>query len=192
MPLVPDGYANVIIPATHSGSVRSAAVTFGVRNDLGALTPQNVADQVWDAFDANLRSLLDDGVTWGPIHVQLGTAGGILSGDGADSDFGGATIDSVLANSAVLVRKQSLSPGRSGRGRYFWPWAAADNVVSEVGEWGAASVANFQSGQEDFLAALTSENLPMVILHSGTGTPVIVSALSTQSLLATQRRRMRP
>lgn len=192
MPEIPEGFANVIIPALHTSGTRPAAVTFGVRNDLGALTPQNVADQVWDAFSTNVLPLLDDQVTWGPIHVQLGVSGGILSGDGADSSVGGAAIDSVSSNTAVLVRKGSLVPGRRGRGRYFWPWAAADNVVSELGIWGAASVANFQGGQEDFLDALGLEQLPMVILHSGAGTPALVSALSTQPLLATQRRRMRP
>lgn len=192
MPTIPEGFANVIIPALHTSGTRPAAVTFGVRNDASLLLPGTVADVIWTAFDAEVRPLLDDQVTWGPIHVQLGVAGGILSGDGADSSVGGASIDSVSSNTAVLVRKASLVPGRRGRGRYFWPWAAADNVVSELGIWGSASVANFQSGQEDFLDALTAADLPMVILHSGAGTPALVSSLSTQPLLATQRRRMRP
>lgn len=191
VPNIPSGYCNVLIPATAGFLQNGAAVTFGVENNTIFTVPEPIAELVWDAFDSSVRPFLDSSVTWGPVHVQVGLPGGISSGDGTSSDIGGATIESVPSNTAVLVRKHSAQPGRGGRGRYFWPCAANEADVSEGGLWNQASVDNFQDGQDDFLIALNAADLPMVILHAGAGTPATVTTLNTQQLLATQRRRMR-
>jgi hypothetical protein len=189
MPLVPDGYGNILIPASLGGT--TAAVTFGILNATGSNDPVVVAEVVWDVFSADVLPFLDSDSTWGPIHCALGLSGGILSGDGSSSDQGGASINSVPPNTAVLVSKTSSTPGRAGRGRYYWPFAANEADVDESGLWGSASVANFQGAQTDFLADLSTAEVPMAILHSASGAPSNVINLSTQSLLATQRRRLR-
>lgn len=189
MSMVPTGYGNILIPATLGGV--TAAVTFGVLNASGSDDPVVVAELAWDAFESSVLPLLDTDSLWGPIHCGLGTSGGILSGDGSSSDNGGASINSVPPNTAVLVSKTSLTPGRAGRGRYYWPFAANEGDVDEAGQWGSASAANFQTAQLAFLDALTTAEIPMAILHSTSASPSNVVNLSTQTLLATQRRRLR-
>ena len=189
MALVPAGYANVLIPASLGGT--TAAVTFGVQDQGSAGDPVTIAGLVWGPFSDNLLPLLDTDSLWGPIHVGLGTSGGIISGDGSDTDNGGASINSVPPNTAVLVTKTSSTPGRAGRGRMYWPFAANEGDVNEQGQWSPASAANFQTAVETFLVDLASADVPMVILHSASGSPSGVNSLVTQTLLATQRRRLR-
>jgi hypothetical protein len=189
--IIPDGYAGVQIPALHGGSGREALITFGVQDQANVLVPSAIAEDIWTVFAAELLPLLDSEVTWGPIRVRRGTAGDELVGEGTSSAAGGSAIASVPPNCAVLVTKGSGLSGRKNRGRYYWPWAATEGSVTELGVWDSGAVANFQSGQSDFLDGIDSANLPMVILHNVVGTPTPVQSLTVQALLGTQRRRMR-
>lgn len=189
MPMVPDGYCNVLIPASNGGV--TAAVTFGVKNNTSLGQVADIADVIWGDFSSTVLALLDSDSLWGPVHVQMGVTGGIISGDGTLSAQGGASINSVPPNTAVLVSKHSVDPGRAGRGRMYWPFAANEGDVDEAGQWGVASVNNFQGAIEDFQTALTGDDLPLVILHSTSAPPSLVTQLNTQITLATQRRRLR-
>jgi len=157
-----------------------------------ALTaPANVAEAVWDAFDSTMRAALDSSTLWGPVRASVNMGAGVVTGDGTSDDLGGAGIDTVPMNCALLVRKTSSQPGRGGRGRYFIPFALEETDVSETGQIDGTTVSDWQTIQTAFLAALVAEDVPMVILHSGAGVPAAVTTLNVQSKIATQRRRLR-
>ena len=191
MPTIPSGFANISIPANHGGSTHISVITFGVEVNTALTAPANVAEAVWDAFDSTMRVALDSGALWGPVRASVNMGAGVVTGDGTSDDLGGAGIDSVPMNCALLVRKTSTQPGRGGRGRYFIPFALEETDVSETGQIDGTTVSDWQTIQTAFLAALVAEDVPMVILHSGAGVPAAVTTLNVQSKIATQRRRLR-
>jgi len=191
VPLVPNGYANVLIPAQHVSSARSAAITFGVQNLGSFASPSAIAGAVWAAFEPTLLVALDSNVSWGPIVVTANFGGDPITGVGTDFASGGSAIDSIPGNGALLVQKLSLLGGRKNRGRYFIPWALQESDVDEVGVISLGTVSDHQDIQDDFLTALTTEDVPMVILHSGAGAPAGVAQLSVQGKIGTQRKRLR-
>ena len=191
MAFVPPGFANMILPCTPTAAGSAACITFGVDMTLGTVDPEDVADVAFTAFQSTVLTLLDDGVIWGPITAQVGDVGGILTYEGTLSSAGGVTIDCTPPNSAVLVRRLTSTPGRAGRGRIYWPHAAEETAVNESGEWNIASAENFQEQHDDWLTALEAADIPMVLLHSTEGTPSLVNSLVVQTLMASQRRRMR-
>ena len=191
MPTIPSGYANVAIRATHPSSTHVSVVTFGVKNDSIFTLPSQIAGLVWGAFEDTVLPALDSDPTFGPIQVSLNGGLGVITGDGSDSAHGGASINSIPVNGALLVRKFSGQAGRGGRGRYFWPFALNEAQVDEVGIIDGSTVSDHQDLQDDFLEALATNDVPMVILHTGAGTPATVTSLSVQQLIGTQRRRLR-
>lgn len=188
---VPVGYAECAIPARYDAGGSYGYVVFGVENNTIFTNPATIADEIWGVFSTTLLALLDDTIQWGPVEVSVGTSSGDLSGVGVGTASGGATINSPPPNAAVLVTKSTNTGGRRGRGRMYWPWAADESTVGEGGVWAGSAVANFQAACDDFLADLTTADLPMVILHRDGGVPSPVTQLTVQALLATQRRRLR-
>jgi hypothetical protein len=185
----PAGFMQVRIPGVWSAGVYGV-VTFGAESSALGDASFN-AELVWGAFNEHVLPLLDSTVEWGPVQVSIGPSSAPISGEGTSRAFGGSVIESCPPNCAVLVQKRTATGGRRGRGRYFWPWAASETSVSEGGVWATASRNNFQTGQEGFLAELTTNNVPMMLFHADGGAPSPVTSLVTQTLLATQRRRMR-
>jgi len=103
-------------------------------------------------------------------------------------------------NCALLVKKQTATGGRRGRGRNYIPWVLLDAAVDDVGNVDSGSLAVRQSDAEDWLEDLElgttgSYATPMVILHDSSGSgpepaPSVVTALQVDSRIANQRRRL--
>ena len=191
MPLIPADYANVAIRATHPSSTHVSVVTFGVKNDSIQTTPAGIAGLVWGAFFDTVLPALDSDVVFGPVQVSYNAGLGVITGDGADSDNGGAAINSIPVNGALLVRKFSGQAGRGGRGRFYWPFALNEAQVDEVGIIDGTTRSDHQELQDDFLSQLAANDIPMYILHTGAGSPALVTSLGVQPKIGTQRRRLR-
>lgn len=191
MPTIPSGYANIAIPFTHGGTSHVSYITFGVDNNTGLTAPAVVADAVWAAFHAEVRPVLDNSVTLGPPLASVNAGAGVVTGSGTSSDLGGAGLASIPMNSGLLVAKVSTTPGRAGKGRYYVPFALEESDVSETGIVDGTTVTDHQNVQDAFLAALLAEDVPMVILHDGAGTPATVTQLIVRNKIGTQRRRLR-
>jgi hypothetical protein len=193
--IIPEGYAQVLIPIKHSLLNRSAAVTFGIRNDqIGTPTTGTVND-IQAEFVPAIN--LDNNVVVGPTLARFGTdTGEALAIEGTVSTSGSSTSSSCPPNVAVLARKLTNRGGRRGRGRMFIPWWVDEASVDEAGNIAGATVTSFQSALSNFLAGLSAADLPMFILHDsigGTpaGDPDQVQSLICDPLVATQRRRLR-
>jgi len=191
MPTIPSGYASCAIPAHHGGTSHVSYFTFGVDNNTGLTAPANVASAVWLAFHSTIRDAVDNSVEWGPILVSVNGGSGVVTGEGTDSDLGAAGLASIPMNSALLVAKQTATPGRAGKGRMYVPFALEESDVSETGVIDGTTVTDWQNIMDDFLLALAAEDVPMVVLHEGAGTPAVVTQLIVRSKIGTQRRRLR-
>jgi hypothetical protein len=140
-------------------------------------------------FELELLPFLDSSRVWGPITANVGVTGGTVPEIGSESEVGGASLNSVPPNAAVLVSKVSSTPGRKGRGRFYWPFMADRSGVDENGVWDGFD--ETQTRMDNFLDGLAAASLPMEILHTQEITPSLVNALIVRSPLATQRRRLR-
>lgn len=194
MPTAP-GYADITVHIRHAMLSRSCAVTFGAQPT--ATDPIAVANQVGLAVigSTGLEAIMDNDVTLVGVRASLGT-------DGSEDNVGEITLNTLCdgvfaappANCAVLVHKRSARGGRRGRGRMFLPWALSEGDVDEVGKIATARVTAMQTICNNFLTALATNNVPMVILHNpGTttpGAPNIVTNLIVDPLISTQRRRL--
>jgi len=190
VPTIPTGYAHILIPFAHPDTARKAVITFGVDFDPSLLSPNDIANAVWAAFHPTVRDVVDSQVQLGPVIASAGFGGDPVTGEGDDDDAGAVGMASIPANGALLVRKRSILGGKKNRGRYYIPWCLEESDVGELGQLATITRSDHQAVQDSFLTALSTEGVPMVILHDGVGTPTPVSSLQVDSKIGTQRLRL--
>lgn len=187
---------------------RPAYITWGCKNNTGGTNVVTLANAVLTAFTANVNSQVDTNVTVGPTHVILGDGTSTpLVGDSTTAPSAGTNAAaSCPPNTAMLVKKITGYGGKKNRGRLYLPWFGDESIVDEAGIIGSGSVAGAQVRFTNFLAALATASLPMVVVtrqmsvDPDTGKPYVVNyhaghtvtGLVVQALCGTQRRRMRP
>jgi len=187
---IPPGFSLVGVPFQHSASARRSFCTFGVDQDPSLASPIAVADAVATAFYSGFTPSITQEVTLGPVEVRSNFGGGPIFAVGTTTGDCTSVTDTVSVNTAVLVSKSTLTPGRTGRGRMFVPWWAPDGNVDEVGIISTATRNSFQAIVDQLLVDLTTEGVPMVLLHNGVGSPSAVAGLTVSPLVASQRRRL--
>jgi hypothetical protein len=186
---------------------RPAEVTFALECTVADTLAefQDAIDDFQANFNTNIVSQLDSEVQALPptgkggagtiTPFEVVAAGSIATG-GNPGTF-------VPPNVAVLVKKITPFGGRINRGRTYYPFAASTANVSENGTIAAGSVATFQTQVNLFLNQLNTDNTPMVILNKIYNTPhppryvtnynagSTVTSYTVESIIATQRRRVR-
>jgi hypothetical protein len=99
----------------------------------------------------------------------------------------------LAPNTAILVRLETAG-GRSTRsGRMYIPGVDEDQVTAN-GEMTSGYVTDVQNAIDDFWDALTAADIiPVVNSKDGAGgyEPQTITGMAVQTLLATQRRRLR-
>ena len=192
--LIPPGFAAFAEEIIHAGSGRSAFVTGGVDVSSFGGDSEAAANAVHGSFGAWQPELTSNANFHGAT-LRIGQDGG----DSVVADSTSAPIVGTLAgavqsaNSAVLVSKQTALGGRKGRGRWFFPWGVTENNVDPLGVIDAEHVAGLQTAANNLLASFISNECPLVILHSdvvGAPAPTLVTSLSVQALIGSQRRRL--
>jgi hypothetical protein len=113
---------------------------------------------------------------------------------------GDLTGDVEPSSVAVLARKVTLTGGRRGRGRIYFPWILPHDKVDDVGQIDPTFKVTLQNMANDWMVLLSSarggvQATPMVLLHNSEGSttapgPSAVTGLVIQSLIGTQRRRL--
>lgn len=191
VPTIPSGYANIAVPF-HFGTLdRASYITFGVFPDTLIGGPVPVAEAVQVVIDDTWQPAISSSVQIGPVEATVNAGTGPEPGAAGTFLTGGAAINALPSNCALLVQKRTAIGGRSGRGRFFLPWALEESDVSEVGLIDGSTRSDWQDLMDDFLAGLSAADYPMTLLHSGAGDPAAVTSLSVQQVIATQRRRLR-
>lgn len=200
MPTSP-GYADISIQLKNAASPRKAFITFGVHPT--PLDPNTIAQQVGNAVGStgSLRTRFDSNVTIGPTFCRFGV-------DGEEDHLG---IDNLLqpglnvtvsmpANVSVLAVKRTARGGRRGRGRLFLPWYIGQGAMDEAGMIDSSTTTVLQNSFNIFLGLLTTNGVPMVVLHKTSdpavihptppGPPNLVTSLTLDPMVSTQRRRL--
>jgi hypothetical protein len=203
MPLViPPGYADVAYELRNSGDPDPWYVTHGIQlpdtPDVEALAILLLGGftTVMDLMAENTQNTAvkltvgQDGATAVRYTIPRTGPGGI----------GGSGAAKLPQNCAALIRKNSALGGRQHRGRMFLPNVLDEPEVSEVGVLSPAIITALSNAMNTWFATFTSgsvdDQYPMVILHNSTGVidtpdPTLVSSLGVDTILSTQRRRLR-
>jgi len=90
----------------------------------------------------------------------------------------------------ALIKKNTGFRGRHNRGRMYWPGVLAESHVDNAGGITSARVTSLQTCADHLLTALAADGVQMSILD-GTGNAVPVTSLTAESIVASQRRRIR-
>lgn len=106
-------------------------------------------------------------------------------------EFGTFPSEVVPPNTAALVSLSSGLVGRSNRGRIYMPGVVGEAEVSATGTIEASALTSLQGVINYLGAALGDVSASLVILHSATSDPTLVTSAQVQSVVATQRRRLR-
>lgn len=196
MTVIQPGTAAVSIEMAQATLTRPAFITFGV--DPSATDPVSIAQGVASSITLanSLGSITDSTVTFKSVTVRLGQDGGdpLVGVHPMTAPGTGGALSTLPPNCATLVHKRTAKGGRRHRGRMYLPWCVQEASVSETGVLDPAIVTQTQNAMTIFLNALTTANVPMVLLHSEGVSPVppatLVTSLTVDALIATQRRRL--
>lgn len=199
MSFLPVGWGEAVFRFSCSGITDSIICTLGYLPDP-AMSPANQALNV-------AKSWGQDGVAARPITVtKLGTA---WKWDSLDITFMTATGPQIASqpvnmqgagitntpppNCCVLLRKSTVRGGRQGRGRMYLPAGLiAEANVTDAGAIPGATLATMQTSIDNALAQMATNNVPPELLHSTpTPLPDHITAMTVQTVIGTQRRRLR-
>lgn len=192
---IPIGFAQVEFTWTVAGDAEPMVCTIGVSPAVGddAADIASALDTAW-LTEANAASMVNNQYTIGPTtaRYRVGAGDPVVATLGTPTP-GTATGAALPNNCAMLIQKRTAIGGRRNRGRMFVPpcWQNEAGVTA-AGVIDSGSVATIQTRLNSFLAAVEGDARALVILHSDGGTPTQISSLTLASVIATQRRRLRP
>lgn len=193
MSVIPLGMAQVNLRFSGVSVPRGAQLTFGV--DAGVLpTAVDVAETVTECITSSqLISFLTSATKLTGILVKMGPNETGQMYEGAINFSGGTGGDTMPPQVALLVRKGTEHGGRKAQGRWFIP-GMPEAGSTAGGVWAGSYIEDAQDNLTNFLNALRTQAVPMVLLHSRAESgvpPYPVETLVAQATMATQRRRIR-
>lgn len=187
---IPEGYSQVTLKYISDPLTRGAAVVFGLKNNADE-SPDDIANDLeggllddWVSNTLSVHALVHEILVKNGPTDDGPTAERIVSIGG---DVGG---DMVSPNVSLLHSKKTALGGKRHRGRMYTPYTS-ESVVNADGSITGVHRLAVQEANDDLLSALTVAQLPMVVLHTGVGTPDLVTDLIVSGFAATQRRRLR-
>lgn len=194
--IIPVGYGSATCNMQLAGKADPLSFTFGFFNS-GAQTAAACAADIRDALTTT-DSLWRAGeiltsYSTGSVDVTINVVAGTFVGSAAGGTTGTLSGDPMPPNCALLVSKSTDRGGRQGRGRFFLPPAFyGESGFDANGNFIGLGQGRIQDDLDAFLAALETNGVPMVLLHTEAGTPPdLVTGLTLSSRIATQRRRLR-
>jgi hypothetical protein len=201
---LPLGFGMASLHFGGTGLPNGATVTFGFFADPAGPTPAAAGATIVSTLRAagaplvltntnfsNSCNFNDVLVKYGPLDsgpAATVAAGGVMGNTGGDA---------ATPATSLLVNKSSLSGGRRGRGRMFFPGLSESNV-GNGGFVTAGVVTALQTAFTQWFNAMNTAGLGLVLLHrydpalgQTPQTPSTCTGLQVQALVATQRQRMR-
>jgi len=123
--------------------------------------------------------------------VDIGSTGGTIT-DLASSATGGLSTATLSTRAAcALIKWNGSNRSRSTRGRlYFGPIREAD-IDPDGATVSSAIRTTFSTAFTNFRTSLSSAGYPLVVLSRKTSTATVVTQHAVETLVATQRRRIR-
>ena len=195
MPAIPPGWANMTWVISRAGDLEPYTTSLGL--ELGA-SGFVVADAIalTDAIETTTRACLGTTETFVRVDYAYNEGDGVQEYSDDVNLAGTLVASTALApqNTAALIQKGTQRPGRSGRGRMYWP-TLTDSDVDNVGIVTPAVKTRLLAMLNALTAAITAAEgfVWPVVLHSttGGGEPDRITSFTVSNQAATQRRRMR-
>lgn len=191
--VIPPGFGLAAYRFSLVGDPEPMVSTIGVDTQWGVSGPQELADKLADDFMAGfINTSLQNAYTFLGVTIYVGTGGGgNIIYEAPRTHVGANNGQALPQNVAVLVRKTTASPGRSGRGRMFLPpLILAEGEVSSNGMIQTNLLGVYQTRINN---AFLGDGF--VILHDsetpGNLAPTPITGLILDPQVATQRRRLR-
>lgn len=201
--VIPEGFAEVSVEMRNDADPEPWYITFAIDLATAGGDIELAHATVLAAIGAGIQPSLSTTTTITGVRYKVGQPSGPpLAVDFAAALDGASAAQRLPQNCAVLVRKATLRAGRPGKGRFFIP-SVPEGSVSEIGVLETDYRVTMQDQMDEMWLILnagtgipeTSPPTPMVLLHnSGTPggvDPTPVTSLQVQSVIATQRRRLR-
>lgn len=207
--VIPAGYAEITHRFSLMGDPEVMTWSHGA---AGVTDSTSLADAVgtWAGlFVAGPNGALSDAYTYMGATGRTDPAGSNLVFDLPEAIAGAGGADSIPQNCALIVRKRTATGGRANSGRIFQPGMLTPGDVDNAGNIAGATVTALQSTWDTFLSDGAASTFDMVLLHSKFvrdpadpppattmmanphTTPSVVTALTVEPIIATQRRRLR-
>jgi len=192
--IIPSGFAQVNLMFTGSNVPTGAEMTFGVDHSGYSGTPVQAGEDIADIFDgADLEGLMNTSIALTGVLVKYGPNSTGPSGLFTASINGTGSSDGMSSNVAYLIHKNTALGGRAGRGRMFMP-GVQEGEVDHQGDVDPTFLGLLNTRWSTFGANMAIADLPLVLLHaagSPISTPTVVTSLTVDARVATQRRRLR-
>lgn len=188
--IIPVGYAQINHFFVADAAPRGAQVVYGVDNTGSSLSAAAVASAAHDAFVATCLTLMTNEIQIGSTKAKLGPNATGLEAVFTDIVNGTRAQPNVTPQVTLLAQKNTALGGRKQRGRMFLPGAAEEDV-NAAGLVSTAALGSWNTTLTDFLAALVTNAIPMVLLHTDATAPSPVTSMVLSELASTQRRRLR-
>lgn len=183
--VIPAGFAQCEFIHTQIDSRQQAICTLGVDTDVAS-----ALHQVGNAWASNMLAEMNAAFIYTEFRAIV-AAGTLVIDHHASPGLGGGA--GMTPQVAYLVRKNTSVPGRHGRGRMYLP-GVDEPSVDQDGTVLAAKVTGLNTELTNFLGALLllSPAVHPYILHrTGAVAPTEIDTFEAETIVATQRRRLR-
>jgi len=194
--VIPAGYGLLSFHTLTDGDPEEMVWTVGV--NLGGTTDESkVPFDAHTAWVDNLQSETSSVVDLARIVLKVGpsSTGPTYEDVTAASGTNGGSLPPP--NCAVLCKKLTTAGGRKGRGRCYLPGISSiSGTLDSAGNFASGSAGVISSAMNQLLldisAGSTSGGAELVLLHSDSTAPNLITEFFCEPKLATQRRRLRP
>jgi hypothetical protein len=190
--IIPANYAQVNLKMTGPAVPTGAQVTFGLDRVGYSGTPAEAAEVVRLQLIANTCfTQVDSNVLLSSILVKYGPNETGAAAEIATGIVGGQSGTAQVPQCAYLLNKNTTAGGRKGRGRFFLP-GVPDTAIVEGGTLVSSVAGQMTASWQGFVEDMSAASLPLALLHSQLGdVPNVITSISCQSRVGTQRRRNR-
>jgi hypothetical protein len=198
--VIPVGFASVAVQFRNEGDPDPWYITWGADLSDAGGDYDGVAQTIITAVSDSITPSMNAATALTGVILRVGQDGGEpLTLPYAVNVTGSGTTAKLPQNCALLVSKITTRAGRTGKGRFFVPNVLSEADVNNVGVIDSGTRTDFQDAMNTLLGELegpdTGPAAPMVLLHNtgapGGTTPTPVLQLGVDTIIATQRRRLR-
>lgn len=193
--IIPDGYGQVTHHFALTGSAKSMSWSHGYQWTGAGDAPAH-AEAIQEAATA----------TTGPYHADhmvldwtyegtstIENQDGVMALGVSPVAIAGSNMGAAAApNISILLKKVTGIGGRKNQGRAFVPPCfPGENVISTTGTIDSGTLDSMVGFYSSYMNDLTDADIVSVIFHTDSTTPTLFHGLLPQTMVATQRRRLR-
>lgn len=198
--IVPEDDATVTMIYTCGGRPKEITWGFGLFGQVTPIDGQEAADAIYAAATDDPSTGLEICAatnmvaTWHFIGVSVSvmTSTGPLVFQHLETVDGTMSGEACPVNCAILFKKNTALGGRKNRGRcYLPPSNVVEGDIDAIGGIGGDALVDLQAQMNNFLTAVGEADLFPCLHHSDGSTGTLISSITIEGTIATQRRRMR-